>query len=198
MGHIDKTRMPPHAAGACGVLVILFGLAGVSGQSASPLSGSCYRDTDCQYYHKDSSGLVTGQVVGTCEKRSESLSMCKCLPAYTGKNCEFKRCPVALETEFMCNGVQGEGTDYYGPVKGLYMGSEWNTYDEVRTVDNHIQSYLSTTTTSSAWIAACGIALTPLVVMSATIMAHASTAPGFVNAMLVGTALRANSKSVLV
>lgn len=129
--------------GAC--VLVLLGLAGVSGQSATPLSGSCYRDTDCQYYHKDSSGLVTGQVVGTCEKRSESLSMCKCLPAYTGKNCEYKRCPVALETEFMCNGVQGEGEDYYGPVKGLYMGSEWNTYDEVRTVDNHIQSYLSTT-----------------------------------------------------
>ena len=44
----------------------------------------------------------------------------------------------------MCNGVQGEGTDYYGPLKGLYMGSEWNTYDQVLEVDNHIQSHLST------------------------------------------------------
>jgi len=112
----------------------------------TPLSGSCYRDTDCQFYSKDSSGLVTGQVVGSCIPRSDSLSMCKCLPAYFGKNCEFKRCPIALgTTEFMCNGVQGEGEDYYGPVKGLYMGSEWNTYDEVLQVDNHIQSYHSTT-----------------------------------------------------
>merc|ERR1719506_2560857 len=121
------------------------------------VKGSCYTDQDCMFHNKDSSGLVTGEVVGTCVVRSESLSMCKCLPAYTGKNCEFKRCPVAQNTGFMCNGVQGEGKDYYAPVKGAqqgtsdgsgYMGSEWNTYDQVLLVDNHIQSYLST----SGWV----------------------------------------------
>ena len=45
----------------------------------------------------------------------------------------------------MCNGVQGEGKDYYAPTKGGYMGSEWNVYDQILEVDNHIQSYLSTT-----------------------------------------------------
>ena len=143
-------------------------LASFTCMAQSPVPGSCYTDKDCMFYSKDNSGLITGEVVGTCVPRSESLSMCKCLPAYTGKNCEFsksprhntncypnpctemarcsERCPVAATTGFMCNGVQGEGKDYYAPFKHAdYMGSEWNTYDEVLDVDNHIQSFHSTT-----------------------------------------------------
>ena len=101
----------------------------------APPSGECYRDSDCQFFQKDSSGLISGEIVGTCVKRSESLSMCKCIEGYTGKNCEFKLCPISLNTDLMCNGVQGEGDDYYGPLKGSYMGSEWNTYDQVDPVE---------------------------------------------------------------
>jgi len=122
--------------------------------------GRCYRDSDCQFYQKDSQGLISGEIVGKCVRRSDTDSMCECAPAYFGANCEFKRCPRAKDTGFMCNGVQGEGgtsyvnnkkresyvgdgqygEDYYGPLKmgsypGSYMGSEWNTYDEILTVD---------------------------------------------------------------
>jgi len=135
-------------------------------------TGSCYRDEDCQFYNKDSSGQLTGEIVGTCERVSSTLSTCKCFDAYFGVNCEYKKCPEAKNTAFMCNGVQGEGMDYYGPMKHFlrstddgvtlasgaematsgaqypyteqYLGSEWNTYDQVLEVDNHIQSYLST------------------------------------------------------
>ena len=62
----------------------------VRGQTPQP--GSCYTDKDCMFYNKDSSGKVTGEIVGTCVVRSDTLAMCKCLPAYTGKNCEFSEC----------------------------------------------------------------------------------------------------------
>lgn len=135
-------------------------------------TAQCYRDEDCQFYNKDSSGRISGEMVGTCERVSDTLSLCKCLEPYFGTNCEYKRCPEGKHTGFMCNGVQGEGVDYYGPYKLLqrttsggttlaagsemstsggvypftkqYMGSEWNVYDEILQVDNHVQSYLST------------------------------------------------------
>ena len=69
----------------------------VDGQTPQP--GACYTDKDCMFYNKDSSGKVTGEVVGTCVIRSDTLAMCKCLPAYTGKNCEFSE-PPALPISF--------------------------------------------------------------------------------------------------
>jgi len=56
---------------------------------------SCYRDTDCQFYVKDSSGQLLGEVVGKCVRRSYTLSMCECEYPYFGNNCEFKNCPKA-------------------------------------------------------------------------------------------------------
>lgn len=107
-----------------------------NGQVSTP-SGECYRDTDCQFFQKDSQGLVTGEVAGVCEVRSESLSICKCIDSYTGKNCEYKKCPESLVTGFMCNGNQGQGDDYYAP-NGLttaYSTSEWEKYDQVPAVE---------------------------------------------------------------
>ena len=52
-------------------------------------TGSCYRDEDCQFYNKDSSGQLTGEIVGTCERVSSTLSTCKCFDAYFGVNCEY-------------------------------------------------------------------------------------------------------------
>ena len=82
---------------------VLHAILPAPSHTTTPLSGSCYRDTDCQFYNRDSSGLLTGEVVGSCEERSESLSMCKCLPAYFGKNCEFSKSPVLLCFVLTCD-----------------------------------------------------------------------------------------------
>ena len=109
---------------------MLFSLVNVFCTSPDAPLGECYTPADCQFLRKDSSGLVSAEPAGECKWRSEMTKMCLCFDGFTGKNCEFKKCPQALQTDFYCNGVEGEGTDLYDP-----FNSEWNKYDQINSVE---------------------------------------------------------------
>jgi len=81
-------------------------------------SYSCYRDTDCQFYTRDSSGLLSGEVVGTCVRRSDTLSMCECELPYFGDNCEYKFCPVTRAGRIHYRSLPGHNMDEAGDSGG--------------------------------------------------------------------------------
>ena len=72
--------------------------------------GDCYRDEDCQFYYKDSSGLLNGEIVGACLRISSTLSECRCTYPFFGRNCQLKHCPNAtISNGLECGGLNGHG-----------------------------------------------------------------------------------------
>lgn len=108
------------------MVAVLSVLSPTSATTLTKTIGECVANGDCEYTRPD--GIT--ELAGVCKHVTDSWSVCECKGGYTGANCQYKECPRAPASKLMCNGIQGEGDDYHGPVS-----SEWNQFDAPHDVD---------------------------------------------------------------